>query len=437
MILVGNQRGGARDLALHLMKDENEHIDVHQLRGFASDNLMGALNEAYAISRGTRCKQFLYSLSFNPPPGAEVATADFEDAIERAEDRLGLSGQPRAIVFHEKDGRRHAHAVWSRIRAEEMKAVQLSFTHNKLQTLARELFIEHGWIMPRGFVNSKERDPRNFTLEEWQQAERIGQDLRAVKTAFQDAWAISDSKAAFIHAMQERGYKVARGDRKGRIVAVDVHGEVHSIPKRVGVPLKQVRARLGDEYSLPSVAEAKAQFAKDMLSVMQRFKDRLDAEAERTTAEFERSRKALVDRQRAEREDLNIKLKHRQQEAARQRQARFRPGVKGLWDRLRGEHKRIKEQNEREAAAALRRDRAEKDQLVFDQLAQRRMLKQRATVLQQQFRDQRQEIERDVSRFKEERTAELPTMRDRLDQLGRRDSGGHKRPRQRGPTIER
>ena len=50
MILVGNQRGGAKDLALHLMKTENEHIDVHQVRGFASENVMGALNETYALS---------------------------------------------------------------------------------------------------------------------------------------------------------------------------------------------------------------------------------------------------------------------------------------------------------------------------------------------------------------------------------------------------
>ncbi|SCX54398.1 hypothetical protein SAMN05720354_11439 [Nitrosospira sp. Nsp1] len=54
-------------------------------------------------------------------------TETFEQAIERAEEKLGLNGQPRAIVFHEKNGRRHCHAVWSRIKMDEMKAVQLSF----------------------------------------------------------------------------------------------------------------------------------------------------------------------------------------------------------------------------------------------------------------------------------------------------------------------
>jgi hypothetical protein len=41
----------------------------------------------------------------------------FELAIERIEERLGLQGQPRAIVIHEKNARVHAHCVWSRIDA--------------------------------------------------------------------------------------------------------------------------------------------------------------------------------------------------------------------------------------------------------------------------------------------------------------------------------
>ena len=33
MILKANQRGGARDLALHLEKDDNDHVLIHELRG--------------------------------------------------------------------------------------------------------------------------------------------------------------------------------------------------------------------------------------------------------------------------------------------------------------------------------------------------------------------------------------------------------------------
>ena len=84
MILKGNRRGGAKDLALHLMKEENDHVQVHELRGFVAGNLLGALNETYAISRGTKCQKFLYSLSINPPPGETASTAAILEAVEEA-----------------------------------------------------------------------------------------------------------------------------------------------------------------------------------------------------------------------------------------------------------------------------------------------------------------------------------------------------------------
>jgi len=185
MILHGNQRGGGRDLTLHLLKDENEHVDVYDIRGFVSDDVESAFNEAYAISKGTKAKQFLYSLSLNPPPQEQVSTESFEQAIERVEDTLNLKDQPRVIVFHEKEGRRHCHAVWSRIDTQEMKAIPLPHTKRKLMELSRELYVQHGWGMPRGMMNSAEKDPKNFTLAERQQAKRLGKDPREIKQALQ------------------------------------------------------------------------------------------------------------------------------------------------------------------------------------------------------------------------------------------------------------
>jgi hypothetical protein len=74
MILKGSQRAGGRQLAAHLLRaDENEHVEVHELRGFVAEDLDGAFAEAYAASKGTRAKQFLFSLSLNPPPTARLS----------------------------------------------------------------------------------------------------------------------------------------------------------------------------------------------------------------------------------------------------------------------------------------------------------------------------------------------------------------------------
>jgi len=94
----------------------------------------------------------------------------FEKAIVEIEHKLGLEDQPRAIVFHEKEGRRHAHVVWSRIDGEKMKAINLPHYKLKLRDISRELYLGHDWQMPRGLMNSEERDPLNYTQGEWQQA---------------------------------------------------------------------------------------------------------------------------------------------------------------------------------------------------------------------------------------------------------------------------
>jgi len=73
MILKGNQRAGGRQMALHLLNgDQNEHVSVHEVSGFMADDVLGALNEAYAVSKGTKCKQFMYSLSLSPPQNENV-----------------------------------------------------------------------------------------------------------------------------------------------------------------------------------------------------------------------------------------------------------------------------------------------------------------------------------------------------------------------------
>ena len=46
MLFVGNQRGGSQDLANHLMKEDNERIDIHEIRGFASNDLHSAFRES-------------------------------------------------------------------------------------------------------------------------------------------------------------------------------------------------------------------------------------------------------------------------------------------------------------------------------------------------------------------------------------------------------
>ncbi len=326
---------------------------------------------------------------------------DFEDAANRAEKRLGLTGQPRVIVFHEKNGRRHAHAVWSRIDSEEMKAIPLSYDHPKLQEVSRELHIKHGWQMPRGMIDRSLRDPKNFTLDEWQQAKRQGKDPRAIKAAMQDAWATSDSRIAFSNALKDRGYTLARGDRRG-FVALDRKGEVYAIGKKwLGIKTKDIKGRLGDPKDLPDVETTKAEIAKEMQTTMSRLRTDLDKRQARQKAIFDQRKADLIARQQKKRKTAFEKIEARRISEVKTRQMRFRHGMKGLWDRLRGKHKRIQELNESEAYQAHARDRAAKDALVLHQLQQRRNFEHFRQREEGRTQDQAQDLKTDASRYQD------------------------------------
>jgi len=398
MILKGNQRGGAKDLAVHLMKPENEHVDVHEIRGFSAETVSGALNEAYAMSRATKCRQFMYSLSANPPPDKQVGTDYFIDVIDRAEKELGLEGQPRAIVFHEKQGRRHAHCVWSRIIPDEMKAVHLPFPKKKLVNLTRDIFIERGWDMPRGLVDRSKRDPLQFNLAEYQQAKRLGKNPRDVKADFQNAWAISDSLSAFKNAMREKGYWLAKGDRRG-FVALDHTMTPHAVSKWLGLKARAVREKLGKPDGLPSIEQTSKAIAQDMDRSLTRIQSDVKTKANLSLDKFEEKRLALVKQQQTQRALLKSKQNKRQSEEAIFRQSRFRRGMGGLWDKARGEHKRIQKQNMSEAYDRLVRDRHEMDAMIFEQIKQRQRIDIYKTRLQERAHKVERSLERDKAQY--------------------------------------
>lgn len=142
MILKGSQRSGGLKLAAHLMNDrDNDHVEIHELRGFTSETLNGAFQEADAIAKGTRCQQFLFSLSLSPPETEQVSISDFENANEQAEERLGLQRQRRQRQqLHEKLEVRRIQEVklrqdrfrtgfkglWDRIRGEHRQIKELN-----------------------------------------------------------------------------------------------------------------------------------------------------------------------------------------------------------------------------------------------------------------------------------------------------------------------
>tara|TARA_R110002110_G_scaffold233757_3_gene449500 strand:- start:20201 stop:21508 length:1308 start_codon:yes stop_codon:yes gene_type:complete len=429
MILHGNSRGGGSELAIHLMRtDENEHVQVHTVSGFMSEDVRGAFQEVEALAKGTRCQKPLFSLSLSPPKDANAREKDFEQAIAKAEEALGLSGQPRVIVFHEKGEHRdrHCHVVWSRIDSEHMKAIPLPFNRLKMRDVSRELFIEHGWDVPRGLINSQERNPLNYTLEQYQQAKRTGRHAEEVKADLQAAWAVSDTRAAFEHALQDKGFKLARGDRRGFVV-VDHEGEVMSLPRWLGVKTKAVRERLGSEKDLASIEVAQFKYANEMTSKMDSFAAELKDLNTQRLAERATQKLRLVERQRAERSEAFHRQQMRSVEEARARQAKFPNGLlKRAWSWLNGENARIKRENEADTHKAQARDAIEKESLVQRQREQRQFLQQREVQKREKLLEQYKEVSHERQEFEKQAQPSLDESKGAFKQR-RRQSAQRKR----------
>jgi hypothetical protein len=399
MILKGSQRGGPRALAAHLLNDrDNHHVTLHEVRGFVSEDLAGAMAEADAVAKGTRCRQPVFSLSLNPPKDEIVPIEAFTQAADRAEKALGLEGQPRAIVFHEKAGRRHAHVVWSRIDAEEMKAINLPYFKTRLNALSKELYLEHEWTLPDGHRENGWKNPLNFTLAEWQQAKRHNLDPREIKQVFQTAWERSDNLASFRAALESHGYFLAKGDRRG-FVALDVRGEVYSLSRWTGLKTKDLNQRLGNAATLQDVSETRASIDRRMKG---RAREILSEDRSKMTKEMKplaEQLRILVSHHRKERSLLNDRQAVRRREETQERSGRFRRGLGAVMDVLTGRLFTVRRQNEREAFECFVRDRTQQETLIRQQGEEKRALIERIDALQRAQREAHRQLLRQVLVF--------------------------------------
>jgi hypothetical protein len=103
----------------------------------------------------------------------------------------------------------------------------------------------------------------------------------------------------------------------------------------------------------------------------------------------------LVARHRDERQKLLAADERRWQTETRQCAQRLPKRLSGIWHRITGRYAKVQAQNERETLQAWRRDRAEKDELIFRQLEERQ-------VLQRDLKAQRAMAQEDPMRLRED-----------------------------------
>lgn len=232
------------------------------------DNLRAAAREMEALASGGRARKPFFALAINPGRPGEPSLTDgqAEYVVRYLLEELGFSPEHQwLLVRHEKNGRIHFHVLANRIHPETMIAVRLSHNYRIQERVAREMECHFGLPVTPGVhvmptIASLAEGPKptrrkSRKIAEEQQSKKTGVPVDKVEDDLRWAWALAGNGSEFRERLAERGYALARGDRRD-VIAIDEAGGAHSPTRRLNIPARVFREKAGDlkDVRLPTAA---------------------------------------------------------------------------------------------------------------------------------------------------------------------------------------
>jgi hypothetical protein len=261
MVIRGKTRGNGKQLASYLTrKGENERVQIMDIRGTAFPaDIHKSLLEMSLTSELTKSDKGLFHAQLNPAYGddKQMTREDWLRAAELVEQELGLSGQKRVMVMHEKKGRIHAHVVWERYDHDKGIMREDSYTHYAMgrarKTIEKEL-------------NHTQTPERN-------------QDRPTMKRELTQLWRETKTGKEFQEKAAELGYTIAVDRSSHPFNVVNEKGRAFNIVSLIDdkqVKVKQVRERFKDQ-KLPDKNDIINKIRSQQMDTMQeRFIDKKD-----------------------------------------------------------------------------------------------------------------------------------------------------------------
>jgi len=261
MICKGTTHNNGTKLAAYMTTSKKEErAELWELRGFEATNIKDAFRDVQIMAAATKCRQPFFHVQIRNREGETLTRQQWEQAADRIERMLGLTGQPRAISFHtyKHNNDEHMHVAWSRIDQETLRAKELPYFKFRLKEISRELEAHFGL---ETVVNQREGNIGFApTRAEEEQARRLGMNIHEMRNTIRSCFDRSDGGTSFRAALEHEGLTLAQGERRDFVV-VDQAGGIHALGKRIlDVTAAKIRDRLSDisREQLPTVEMARA-----------------------------------------------------------------------------------------------------------------------------------------------------------------------------------
>ncbi len=297
MIVKGQPVKGAKRLATHLLKSENEVVNIIQVDGIdaslTSEALRQSLIDMEDLGRLTKTQtgRVLYHANIDPRKHEQLTPDQYIQSADMLMDKLGLTNQPRIIVEHVKNGRQHAHLVVQLTDIERGTVRQLHNNFYKQSEIARDLEREFG-LEP----TQQRKTGNSYDMTEAQQIKKQGKSIAEYRSFLSDSYQNAKNGKEFKNSLRKQGYVIAKGDRLGMIV-IGKDGSPRSLTRDLKSSAKatDVKIKLKDVIQhLPDVENAKRDVKslqrelnqKDLEQTQEKLNAQIQSEQSRKRDEF-------------------------------------------------------------------------------------------------------------------------------------------------------
>jgi hypothetical protein len=270
---------GGPALGRHLVKQApGEESRPGSSRGLLAEGIEEQTQELTGLAAASGHKTPLRHVYASPPAGASWSEETWSRYWETYERAMGLQGCPYSEAIHDKPGDHgrpeHRHRLYLAL-TERGTLVRVGWDYARQESVSRIIEFDTGAALNRGKHNVRAarvaeslgrvdvaaamskagllegpRASASVTPRERAQAERTGVDPRAVGAAALAAWRTSDIGVAFKVALEERGLRLALGDKT--VVLVDQTGACHALARVLG---RESKAQGEDRIPASAVAE--------------------------------------------------------------------------------------------------------------------------------------------------------------------------------------